>query len=328
VIVECPRCSARYRVEEEVLKDEPTFKCSRCSHIFSYEGGRSEPEPEPEPEPPRRPAAGTSSESLSFAFADPSSPEPTRGVHTPPLPPPPPPDFSRRGRGEEEEEEEFVFDDDAAEEEPLTSEAEAEEEDDDDEPRFVRGEDELRVEEEAQPRPLRPWIVFLGLLALLYANVALYMRNHPDEAIAALTRIPFAGRILTEDRLLQTRVLLEDVRGTYQRIKDDRVVFIVSGRAVNTAPQALRGIQIESSLFGADGGTLDSKSIYCGNAMSLKIVKDLSSKEISLLQRLEPPARFEVQPGESATFTVVFMNPPEGMSEFDARVVAAQRALS
>jgi hypothetical protein len=62
--------------------------------------------------------------------------------------------------------------------------------------------------------------------------------------------------------------------------------------------------------------------------MSLKIVRDLSSKEISLLQRLEPPKRFEIRPGESAGFSVVFMSPPPGLKEFSAKVLAAQPVAS
>jgi hypothetical protein len=81
-------------------------------------------------------------------------------------------------------------------------------------------------------------------------------------------------------------------------------------------------------LLDASGKPVETKSIYCGNAMSLKIVKDLSMKEISLLQRLEPPKRFEIRSGESAGFSVVFVNPPTGLKEFTTRVVAAQPAAS
>jgi len=130
--------------------------------------------------------------------------------------------------------------------------------------------------------------------------------------------------VLAEDHLLQTRVQLQDVEGTYQQIKDERMVFIVSGRAINTSSEPLKGVQIESAVYDAGGKPIETKSIYCGNAMSLKIVKDLSTKEISLLQRLEPPKRFEIRPGESAGFSVVFLNPPRTLREFTARVAAAQ----
>jgi len=127
---------------------------------------------------------------------------------------------------------------------------------------------------------------------------------------------------------LQIKVHLQDVEGAYQQIKEDKTVFVVSGRAVNTSNKPLNGVQIESGLYDQAGHPIETKSIYCGNAMSLKIVKDLSTKEIALLQQLEPPKRFEIRPGESAAFSVVFLDPPAGLGEFTARVVAAQSAAS
>ncbi len=36
VEVQCPSCNTRYRIDERILpKEKPTFKCSRCGHVFS-----------------------------------------------------------------------------------------------------------------------------------------------------------------------------------------------------------------------------------------------------------------------------------------------------
>lgn len=341
MIVECPRCNARYRVEEEVLRDDPTFKCSRCSHIFAYEGGGEAPvaerrdagaSPPPVPgeetaSPPRGAAVARErsrpvQESMSFSFAGRDGGRVARAEEPswtdeepswrPPEPPPAPP---------REPQDDLAFDDDV---EPQAATGPFV----DHEPRFVRGEDELRVEEEVRGATGRSYLVFLGLLLLLFGNVALYLRNHPRTAFALAAEVPILGPMINEDRLLHTKIDLRDLEGSYQQIKDDKVVFIVSGRAVNTSPLALKGVQIESVLYDASAKPIETKSIYCGNAMSLKIVKDLSPKEISLLQRLEPPQRFEIKPGEAAGFSVVFMSPPPGLKEFSARVVSAQRAVS
>lgn len=328
MIVECPRCRARYRVEEEILRDDPTFKCSRCSHVFPYESETPPaevPPPFPEETPsPRSTAAKAAREdnSLSFSFATDggeASPATSPTAAVPPSVVTTASELSFDRDGEEfafgEGEEDFDGTMPDAEEAPAAQ------------PRFIRGEDELRIEEEPAHRPERPYLVFLLLLVLLYGNLALYLRNHPAEAESAFSRIPVVGRSFTEDGLLQAKVDLQGIEGAYQQIKDDRLVFIISGRAVNTSTQPLKGVQIESVIYDGQGNPLESKSIYCGNAMSLKIVRDLSSKEISLLQRLEPPQRFEIRPGEAAAFTVVFMNPPAGLKEFSTRVVTAQRAI-
>ncbi len=47
--IQCTSCQTRYRIDERILPDDtPTFKCSRCGHVFSAE---------PRKQPPRR-AAG------------------------------------------------------------------------------------------------------------------------------------------------------------------------------------------------------------------------------------------------------------------------------
>jgi predicted Zn finger-like uncharacterized protein len=347
LIVECPRCRARYRVETGVLEREQTFKCSRCSHIFAYEPATASPEPsepartapppssEPRrPEPPRgepRKLAERDVDSLSFSFSRPSATtsEETAAEAEPPslAPPQGPPQGAPADHDFSFVEDSEQGDSSDAIDEELDA-GPAEHDLRSDEPRFVRGEEELRVEEENGRDPGRPYLLYLTILVILYAILALDLLNHPAQAAKLLASVPIVGNMLGEDHLLQTRVQLQDVEGAYQQIKDEHLVFIVSGRAVNAAAESLKGVQIESAVYDQNGKLVETKSIYCGNAMSLKIVKDLSTKEITLLQRLEPPKRFEIRPGEAAGFSVVFLNPPPALKEFTARVAAAQSSAS
>lgn len=328
MIVECPRCRARYRVEAGLLERDQTFKCSRCSHIFAYEaeGVGSEPAAgeltsaaplipaAPLKTDPNKPDARPNIHSMSFSFS--RSEDPESGVAadepqtSPESPARPAPFVPAAGK-----ESDFSFADD--DDEPI-----------EEEPRFVRGEDELRIQAEEAHNPTRSYLAFLGVLVIVYAIFTLDLLNHPARAEKLLAGVPVVGEVLAQDHLLQIKVQLQDVEGAYQQIKDDRTVFIVSGRAVNTSREPLKGVQIESALIDGAGRPVETKSIYCGNAMSLKIVKDLSSKEISLLQRLEPPKRFEIRPGESAGFSVVFLTPPPSLKEFTTRVVSAQSSMS
>jgi len=333
LIVECPRCRARYRVESEVLVQDQTFKCSRCSHIFAHEA-QSAVEPETSPQKPlvapqsqarhteaRREPGRQDAESLAFTFSNAAQPAAAAAAEPMTTPPPPAPRHTVAPAPD------YSFDDDDV--DPPSSAVDDESDpgpaiDPDDEPRFVRGEDDLRVERERAGSTGRPYLAFLSVLVIAYAILTLDLLNHPARAEKLLASVPMVGSMLSEDHLLQTRIQLQDVEGVYQQIKEDRLVFIVSGRAVNTSNEPLKGVQIESTIVDAGNHTVEAKSIYCGNAMSLKIVKDLSPKEISLLQRLEPTKRFEIRPGESAGFSVVFLNPPRGLREFTARVAAAQ----
>ena len=64
--------------------------------------------------------------------------------------------------------------------------------------------------------------------------------------------MPLVGT-LGDDRLLTRKVALSEVTGSYQRIKDGKEVFVISGKALNTAPVALHGVQIAGKLFDNDG---------------------------------------------------------------------------
>ena len=353
MIVECPRCNARYRVDDDVASDEPTFKCSRCSHFFGQEAvavvRAAKQAKETEAEELGAPIVGDDAEppAAETTLPDPASPA---FAPEPPVEPAPPPrrtparsnradpeslslPFSTRPRDElpadelEEADDDREFDLDVEDEPSDDYSLGATDPASDARPRFIRDSEEY-APQRSRDRVGRPYLIFIGVLLLVFGNLALYLRNHPDTSERFLASVPFAGRILVENRLLQSRVYLRDIEGVYQQIKDGRTVFIVTGRAINTAEAPLKGVEIESALYDATGSPLIAKSIYCGNAMSLKIVKDLSSKEISILQRLQPPQRFEIAPGEAAGFSVVFLDPPDGFKEFSARVTAAQPALS
>jgi predicted Zn finger-like uncharacterized protein len=65
VEIQCSSCHTRYRIDERVLPEEtPTFKCSRCGHVFSVEPRASKPE---EPKPAPRKAAETKSPVAALA---------------------------------------------------------------------------------------------------------------------------------------------------------------------------------------------------------------------------------------------------------------------
>jgi predicted Zn finger-like uncharacterized protein len=69
--IQCTSCQTRYRIDERILpEDTPTFKCSRCGHVFSAE---------PRPAQPRR----TNIQSASPAAAKSTSPSETTTEDSP-----------------------------------------------------------------------------------------------------------------------------------------------------------------------------------------------------------------------------------------------------
>jgi predicted Zn finger-like uncharacterized protein len=76
--IQCTSCQTRYRIDERILpEDTPTFKCSRCGHVFSAE---------PRQKSPRR----ASAEGARGAAAAKAAPPAAVSAAEEPAPPPPP----------------------------------------------------------------------------------------------------------------------------------------------------------------------------------------------------------------------------------------------
>ena len=170
----------------------------------------------------------------------------------------------------------------------------------------------------------RPVVIFLALVVGAYAAIAWTLRANPVLADSLFHKLPFISS-LTEDRLLNRKIVLTDVTGGYQPIKDGQSVFVITGNALNNAPVTVRNIEIVGRLFDKSSAQLDEKAIYCGNVISMKILKSLTQREVSILQNLKPPKRFGIAPGEESTFVIVFMQPPAGVTEFSSQVLSVQR---
>ena len=208
-----------------------------------------------------------------------------------------------------------------------------------DEPRFTLGDDEPDepteddhadeparvVREERAPAggtmsgTARFAVRSLVAVTLGYAVLSIYLYTHVDATRDWLRRVPLIGPRLSETRLQTATVQLTGVEGRYERVQGDRLVFIISGTAMNASPLPVRGIQVEGRILGAQE---QRQVVYCGAAP--RDVQDLSLREIALLQTLEPPKDWNLAPGDQTGFLVVFPQPPADLREFGAEVVAVQ----
>ena len=208
--------------------------------------------------------------------------------------------------GAEDEEREFAFDDEPG--------------DDDAAPDPVAVAYDVAPEEgRPMKSPARFAVRTMVLVSLGYAILSVYLYTHPEGLRTAFGSVPLIGSRLTEARLHPTIVQLNDVKGRYERVQGDRLVFVISGTAVNNSAVPVRSIQIEGRIAGAQE---QRQVVFCGAAP--RDVQDLSLREIALLQTLEPPKDWSLAPGEQADFLVVFASPATDLREFGAEVVAVQ----
>ncbi len=315
MIIECPYCTTRFRLNERALGSRrPTLRCSQCRRTF--------------PLPPRA-DPDFEDDDLSFSYddgpeledADEVEAAPPRAKRLPeqlPLP-------TRRAA----EPQPSLFADDGEEEDDYSIDGPASHdksyEDDfygDDE----SGDDDDGDEELSQPVKVRPLLVFLALVVSGYAVLAWTLRSNPDWARSVMQQVPVIGSEINANRLGRN-VVLDDLRGRYERTKEGKQIFLVTGTARNDHDEPLRGIRIELQLIDENGSPLAKQSTTCGNAMRADLVRDLTEQQVAILRGwgTKPPADTNVNPGDSCPIVSIFLDVPDNVAEFSGEVVQARR---
>src|SRR5437667_11898392 len=104
----------------------------------------------------------------------------------------------------------------------------------------------------------------------------------------------------------------------------NREEFVVTGVALNQNPDVIREVRIAGQLYNQAGKEIEQQTISIGNAISPKIVRGMTAQDISDLQRLKPLKTFEIPPGDSVPFTIVFLKSARGIKDFRCAVIAAE----
>lgn len=140
---------------------------------------------------------------------------------------------------------------------------------------------------------------------------------------------PYIGLDMTDPSdpvSLVSKLELRDVR-QYQ-MKNEKVgtLVIIEGKVKNNFPVPRELIRLEAELYDAEGNMLVSRQQLAGNSMSSFQLEELDSEELDkvLNNKLDiVEANTNVLPGNEVPFTVVFVNPPSGASDYKVRIVEA-----
>ena len=350
MLVQCPSCRTTYRVADNlVAAPNPTFRCSRCKHIFILGSkpvsGPTRKPPEPPPSPPRK----EKEPELIFSFHPPPKTKETEQLGTEEVP--------RPGTADEapaavEEAPSFTIPKrkdtwsmtagnpatekvvSIKEEKPFSKagkpagrrrdfEQEA--------PDFLTTQDKAGSERPVEPpldRPISitPYLILCAVLFSLSFGVVLVHKTRPESVEGLLKTIPWLGPSVLQNNHLRQGIVLQTSRPSFQRILGNREVFVVSGVALNRNAVKVREIKLEGYIFGSDGKVIEHQVVTLGNAISTKIIRDLTALEISTLQRLSPPKRFEMSPDESAGFVIVFLKSSAEVKSFSCRVLSVEES--
>jgi predicted Zn finger-like uncharacterized protein len=126
---------------------------------------------------------------------------------------------------------------------------------------------------------------------------------------------------------LVRKISLEGIKQYY--VENDKTgrLFVIQGKAVNLFETPRELIAVEASLFDAQNQPLASRRLLCGNTLDLFQLQVLAREEIEAALDNEAGVganNINLQTGQSVPFMLVFFDPPEGLAEFNVKVVAAK----
>ena len=172
----------------------------------------------------------------------------------------------------------------------------------------------------------------VGLALFAFVLVTLIYHAKPQPLDSLIRWIPWYSSAVFDSRHFKRTLVFESLVSGIRPVLNDNKVFIVSGKVTNRNDRSVHRVRIEAQLFDAEGKQIGQQVTYIGNAISAKIIQDMTLREIRLLQSLKPQNNYQIcgadcEPrNRSADFTVVFPKPERVVSSFTCRVVSAEVA--
>jgi predicted Zn finger-like uncharacterized protein len=310
MLVQCPKCKTTYKVSDDVVKGAaPSFRCSRCKHTFEVEAERQSPT-----DVSLADAGQTgNNRELDFRF----EPATLAGAEREPR--------KRDDSGEDIRPSAIAPDAMEANEKvpaattmmephyPITP------------PAREPSDNVLAIEPyRDQPASILPFLTLFALLAVFFVFVLAYQLTQPAALEGWVRRIPVLGPSLVRNDHLKSGVLLKLIETKFQSLQGSRNVVVLSGVAVNQNPVMIRNVQLRGMLYNQDGKEIERQTMWIGNAISSQIIRGMSAQDIADLQRLKPLKTFEIPPGDSVPFAIVFLRTGKQVKDARYEVLSAE----
>ncbi len=345
MLVKCPSCATTYKVADEILTGTtPAFRCSRCKHTFEGELNASVDGVPLSGEIDSRIGGDDDGGELNFVF-EPKDQEllgdRDQGGVNAPLPAHfPAPDSvdslveQERQRwslpGEVKSQEPLMFSTDR-----RSQRIEGKPDLHEDDMRAGKKSAEILPTTQAsnismlepyrdQQASALPYFSLFALLILFFSLATAFQYAYPEVLDRWMRKVPLIGAAIAKNDRLKEGVALQSLRGSHQVIQGNREIFVVTGTAMNQNPVVIREVRIGGATYGSDEKPIEQQEMWIGNAISAKIIRGMTAQDILDLQRLKPLKTFEIPPGDSVPFTIVFLKPAKAVKNFTATVLAAE----
>jgi predicted Zn finger-like uncharacterized protein len=170
------------------------------------------------------------------------------------------------------------------------------------------------------------FIAAFFLVAVAFGLASMVICGEPAASARMLAQMPGFGTRFNRPIVPATLVALRDVHARYLPIKGGADALMVSGTAENVGDDPLHGILIAVDLLDGAHRQIAGQASYCGNGLSEKMVGEMTPREIEFLQRLDPQKNFTVSAAHSASFLMVFIDPPRQTATLRISVAKAVAA--
>ena len=341
MLIQCPSCQTTYKVSDDVFKGTtPAFRCSRCKHTFEFEVNDAQREL-PQAANPDEASAAKSSEDTEPSLPFASKPEPANTDVEPAI-------FNESSnpdsdsRPEQENRDQWDLSTARREDEKpyvMKESSRAGEQE-----RGIRPPEDFSMDDPLfhkldtdssnnilaispyleQRASILPYMSLLSLLVIGFSLLAVISHANPQAPENILKNIPLLGATVLKNNHLKNGILIKSLGTSVQSIQGNREVFLITGVALNQNPVVVREIQVTGKVYNRDGREIEHQTIWVGNTMSPKIIRGMTVEDIPQLQELKPLKSFEVPPGDSIPFTIVFLKSTKNANEFTCEVVNAQ----
>ena len=171
-----------------------------------------------------------------------------------------------------------------------------------------------------------PLASLAGLAVFAFVLATLIYQANPQPLDSIIRRIPWYGSAVFDSRHFKRTLVFESLVSGVRPVLNQNEVFVVSGKLTNHNDRSVHTVRIEARLFDAEGKQVGQQITFVGNAISAKIIQDMTLREITLLQSLKPQNNYRISPNGSANFTIVFPKPKTAVESFSCRVVSAEVA--
>ena len=344
MLVRCPKCRTTYKVSDELLKGSaPAFRCSRCKHTFDLEAhGTAEREAETTAQTASSATHSAVDEELSLPFEPQQTAGANGAMET----------AAHEARALESEKTETADDDHWSLHEEAKTEPDFVVPDDDKSISSIKkievgsdfsDQDSYFSKTSAHDVPdsesdnilaissyldqrasILPFISLFSLLIIGFGLLSIISYANPQSSEAMIKNIPVLGPAALRNNHLREGIVIQSLRSSYQTIQGNREVFLISGVAINQNPEVVREIQLSAVTYTAEGKELERQTIWAGNTISPKIIRGMTVEDIPHLQDLKPLKTFELPPGDSIPFTIVFLKSAKNAKTFSYEILTAE----